>query len=49
MLRSNSKDLRNPCIVSREEGKERLRWERFTEKEDLKPGIKEREWVMENY
>jgi len=45
MLRSNSKSLGNH-VVSREEEKERLRWEGFAEKGGLSLESKS-EWVME--
>ena len=40
MLRSNSKSLVNH-VVSPEEEKERLQWERCAENEGFRPGMKE--------
>jgi len=45
MVRSNGKSLGN-YVVSREEENERLRWERFAEKQGLSLEWKS-EWVME--
>ena len=42
MLRSNSKSLGGNHVVSPEEGKERLQWEGFAEKEGFKSAVNER-------
>jgi len=42
MLRRNSKSLGGNHVVSPEEGKERLQWEGFAEKEGFKSAVNER-------